>query len=625
MSTAEEAMEHLRDMFEHLEQFLKLNEFDNDLQEELSAAYPDYMTVLKTAKRDLLRSDCGIVITGATSAGKTFLVNLLIEKEKEKLFVSRNLASTKTVCRIRNSETMELRVFSKDDVLLKTVKADDIKQLKSTIKKFTDISQLQDEVPDAYYVDVYLPVPILKGNVIIVDTPGIGETEDLNKMLMDFLPHAVSFVFVVNARDAGGIHEDRLLKILTTIMQNRDKMPCFDPRDVMFLTNQWDIIENDCDDDEEETEHERTWQNIKQKLEKGWGSVKSNNLFRVSLKQVATQMKTEFTEDYARFNQVLKEIIDKNKNKRIQFYYSFFETFTLNAERGTRARLQMLERSANEQDTIVKANRQKIAALTKECNQVKKNLYAHKKELTLELAKLLLNYLNSSYGKDMILNPPGCEKISSISYGSLHKEIPRRVESGIKRWCESDEVKAKMEEADAKIRSLLQDIEEKLQNLEMGFIGLNLHHRKNKLALGFKILGLGFLFLLPFSYIFAFAFAVVFAPIAAVWGWFTPEEWHEDKVNEIYCKCLQSLKREALIESFEKSIGIEYEKVIVHIFDETIPRKLTSLEKLNEKLLTEQKKIKTKSKSFETLKEKMDSLRKKTDVFTQKCGWLSDA
>lgn len=43
-----------------------------------------------------------------------------------------------------------------------------------------------------------------------MDTPGIGENEKLDNILMDFLPHAVSFVFIVNARNAGGIHEDRV-------------------------------------------------------------------------------------------------------------------------------------------------------------------------------------------------------------------------------------------------------------------------------------------------------------------------------------------------------------------------------------------------------------------------------
>lgn len=46
----------------------------------------------------------------------------------------------------------------------------------------------------------------------MVDTPGIGENTNLDSILLDFLPHAVSFVFIVNAKNAGGIHEDRVSK-----------------------------------------------------------------------------------------------------------------------------------------------------------------------------------------------------------------------------------------------------------------------------------------------------------------------------------------------------------------------------------------------------------------------------
>lgn len=43
-----------------------MEEFNKDLQKELSEAYPnaDYMNVLNSTKRNLVRNDCGIVITG---------------------------------------------------------------------------------------------------------------------------------------------------------------------------------------------------------------------------------------------------------------------------------------------------------------------------------------------------------------------------------------------------------------------------------------------------------------------------------------------------------------------------------------------------------------------------------
>lgn len=53
-------------------------------------------------------------------------------------------------------------------------------------------------------------VLLFKGNIIIVDTPGIGETDELDQMLIDFLPSAVSMIFVVNASSAGGIQKGRV-------------------------------------------------------------------------------------------------------------------------------------------------------------------------------------------------------------------------------------------------------------------------------------------------------------------------------------------------------------------------------------------------------------------------------
>lgn len=64
-------------------------------------------------------------------------------------------------------------------------------------------------------------------------------------------------------------------------------MPCFDPREIMILTNQWDIVDNeDSSPDEDGDEHTKTWKLIQTKFENGWGLFDEENMFRVSLKQV---------------------------------------------------------------------------------------------------------------------------------------------------------------------------------------------------------------------------------------------------------------------------------------------------------------------------------------------------
>lgn len=51
-------------MFESVEDMLSSPDYDEDLKSELSAALPNFKNDLQTAKRDLLRNDCGIVVAG---------------------------------------------------------------------------------------------------------------------------------------------------------------------------------------------------------------------------------------------------------------------------------------------------------------------------------------------------------------------------------------------------------------------------------------------------------------------------------------------------------------------------------------------------------------------------------
>lgn len=52
-----------------------------------------------------------------------------------------------------------------------------------------------------------------QGNTILVDTPGIGGSDEVSRKLMEYLPNAVSFIFVINAGNAGGMQNDRVMEI----------------------------------------------------------------------------------------------------------------------------------------------------------------------------------------------------------------------------------------------------------------------------------------------------------------------------------------------------------------------------------------------------------------------------
>ena len=45
---------------------------------------------------------------------------------------------------------------------------------------------------------------------MIVDSPGIGDSEQVNKIALEYLNQAYAFIYVINSSNAGGLQEDRV-------------------------------------------------------------------------------------------------------------------------------------------------------------------------------------------------------------------------------------------------------------------------------------------------------------------------------------------------------------------------------------------------------------------------------
>ena len=46
--------------------------------------------------------------------------------------------------------------------------------------------------------------------VMIVDSPGVGESDVMSEIVMNYLPRAFCFMYVINSYNAGGIQDDRV-------------------------------------------------------------------------------------------------------------------------------------------------------------------------------------------------------------------------------------------------------------------------------------------------------------------------------------------------------------------------------------------------------------------------------
>lgn len=50
----------------------------------------------------------------------------------------------------------------------------------------------------------------IKDGIVLVDTPGIGGSGEFNEKVIEYIPNAVVFIFVINVYNAGGMQEDRV-------------------------------------------------------------------------------------------------------------------------------------------------------------------------------------------------------------------------------------------------------------------------------------------------------------------------------------------------------------------------------------------------------------------------------
>lgn len=69
------------------------------------------------------------------------------------------------------------------------------------------------------------------------------------------------------------------------LLQIENDMPCFNPENVIFITNKWDTIfsEDDSSDEDEET---KTWNTLKTDIKRRWPSVREEHIFKMNLKDV---------------------------------------------------------------------------------------------------------------------------------------------------------------------------------------------------------------------------------------------------------------------------------------------------------------------------------------------------
>ncbi|MFB2833161.1 dynamin family protein [Floridanema evergladense] len=205
------------------------------------------------ARKNIQKGVFRLLILGDMKRGKSTFLNALIG---ENLLPSDVNPCTAVLTVLRYGSKKKVTVYFKDDKPAKqldfasfkeeyTINPDDAKKLE-TEKKLA--------FPDVDYAVVEYPLPLLEKGIEIVDSPGLNDTEALNKLSLSYINNCHAILFVFRADQPCTLAERRYLE---NYIKGRGLT-------VFFLINAWDEITKGLIDPDNTEELEAAEEKVRQ-------------------------------------------------------------------------------------------------------------------------------------------------------------------------------------------------------------------------------------------------------------------------------------------------------------------------------------------------------------------------
>uniref|UniRef100_K1QF18 Uncharacterized protein n=1 Tax=Magallana gigas TaxID=29159 RepID=K1QF18_MAGGI len=556
---------------------------------------------------------------------------------------------SRTVCSSsEENEELKQKVISMYRDFLNILKSDDFTEdLQSELqksypdyltvleKRITDIDKLDHGIVIAdktsskktnnfRSVDIGFPIPFLMSNTILVDTPGIGGSKEVTQRLMEYLPNAVSFIFVIDVSKAGGMQIEKLPKILQSIvlLKMENEMPCFDLEDVIFVTNKWDTIpKNERDEDSSEDDETCTWKTLESDIKETWPSV-------------TPEKENSSTAQFEKFRKALELRIRKAENIRIVRHLRFLQEILVAVSKSLNSRLELGNKTEKEQMDLARDHIKKIKFWTEQCREVRKASQKRIKKVIEDIAQECYDYMSTDEGKDKILNPPGRPPIMKVIWQprQFAMEIHKRVLLYIEHFLKSSEVNEKFVTEKEEIESFYKKVSSELSDMEEGWTVIRIFEiecltdtnaEMSKASIAGVVLATSPIWL-PIAAIsialgvaftgLTIAIAPVLVPTILILGRDTRKK---KVIDEEYNNCLMSI-RSLVSNELESTCGAFINKLIDRITLDLLPKRIKSLEKMIQQLLDNRRQILANQEPLCNLSRKVKVIEKSATEFKRR-------
>nr|XP_034307373.1 uncharacterized protein LOC105333658 isoform X2 [Crassostrea gigas] len=317
----------------------------NDLERFIT----DLVHKCEVKKHELMSPECTILVAGETGAGKSSFINLLLETN---LLPTSQLACTSTFCELHKSRdnrkvaTLYYKALEGPGSERSPVKIDigTEERLKQLAVEISRIDENTDESPYERIVIQY-PFPLLEKGIVLVDTPGIGESKTLVKHVSRYLEKSFGFIYVVNSSNAGGVHEGRLKDFLRTVISNAEEELYHDS--TLFICNKWETVPDKY--------KEEVRIDTMRKLQKFFSNITEDQLFFMSVGEAQRHYDTlgKMSPEHHAMLSGIQRLLPASLENKLNIHYRFLSQILKRSIYSLKVAQNMAKCSKEEKEKLI--------------------------------------------------------------------------------------------------------------------------------------------------------------------------------------------------------------------------------------------------------------------------------
>ncbi|XP_068736758.1 dual serine/threonine and tyrosine protein kinase-like isoform X1 [Montipora capricornis] len=313
----------LLDLFKDTEGCLM--KIDKKFLNLLQIKVPNVKENMENHKLQLTRKEYFVLVAGETSSGKSSLINLIMG---EKIFPYSVLSTTSTICELKFGKQRKIVAHFKDKdpethLPTKEIHLKDNPEKDSYLQQISPYVHMKSErEKGSIYkkIELFWPHSLLETGIVIIDSPGVGESELMDEIVTQYLPQAFAFIYVINSPNAGGVQKDIFQKLLENVrnvyLEGKGQLPS---KCALFVCNKWDQVTV--------KEAEKTKTHIVKNLKRCWPGLDpaSQIICMSTLNATKGQNVGIVTNDFSSLMEGIKSMVLKGTQCRLEIHWRWLD------------------------------------------------------------------------------------------------------------------------------------------------------------------------------------------------------------------------------------------------------------------------------------------------------------